>query len=1258
VTGLSGGGITLTTQTLSGAGTVAGPIATVSGSTIQGGEFGSIGTLTVGNLTLATGSRLSSVLGTPGASIAAPGAASLLDVQGGLTLNDGIVFVPVSNGNANGQGSLGNGFYELISFTGTLTGFSASSFTTPALGTYTFSSQNNRISVEVSGLLTLAWTGATNGNWDTTTTNFANGNTPIAFQNGAIVNFGDTNPITSSPITNTTVTVQAGGVQPGAVIFDNSAVNYVLDSADATGIAGPIGISKMGTGSLTMQGANTFTGSLTVNGGAVRVPNISAIANSIGVTVNTGGSLQIEGGLTIPTTIPLTLNGNGVPASPAAALQSVSGANVVAAPVTLGSNSRIEVSADSLTISGAISGSAVLSKSGPGTLNLNGANTFAGGATVQEGVLHLGTPSALGATGNVTTVLDGAAVDVNGQAIAGRGYTAVISGKGTGVNAGEGAIINTGVDIVNASFDAVNLAADASIGSNGARLDIGRNSALGNDGGGFVLTKVGTNFATILNATTGLSEIVINGGILNAENDEAYGTNTAGDPTPVTVNAGGITDTFGSRFLANPFTLNGGTIREDNNNAANTYNGTITVSAPSTVDIAAGGSIDFANNLIGTGANGALTKTGGGRMILSTTNTATYASPITIASGTIEASAANALGTGAVTIQGSGTLATFANQTVPSVSGSGGIALNASTLSTGGDNSSTTYSGNISGDGGLTKTGTGVMTLGGENSFTGATTITGGTLRLEAPPAAMPKSNWSASTLTGATGDPVTDWVDQVGGISATSFNASAPTLGVGTLNGQNVVRFDNATQQALIVQPADNPVGGQSAYSIALVFRTSTNGVTTGTNNQWWQNTGLVDAEEPNAVNDWGLVINANGEVGGGNGNPDQTVYSAGDLANGDPHVVIYSASATDLTINVDGEATVLTPRTGLGARNMARMFFGTMNAFNYYTGEIGQISIFDSGLTAGQMNQVGAELASTFGVMNTTFDNSTNRGLSDLTAVSLVNAGSTLDVNGLIQTIGSLEGEAGTMVQLGTGRLTTGNNNLDTVFAGIISGAGGLTKTGTGAMTLSGANTFTGTTTVNGGTLVVNGSLAGTTSVTVNDTGILGGSGTIRTGADGNVILASGGKLAPGLLAAGGALTLALEAGTLDLTQAVTINNSKALVFQIGANLDQVVIQLGTLTIGNGVLGFNDFDFSGGGGFDEGTYTLFDTSSAIVGTLDGNNLNGTIAGLPAAISLSANSQDIILTVIPEPTSLVSLMAGLGCLCGLGRFRRRASDK
>jgi len=118
-------------------------------------------------------------------------------------------------------------------------------------------------------------------------------------------------------------------------------------------------------------------------------------------------------------------------------------------------------------------------------------------------------------------------------------------------------------------------------------------------------------------------------------------------------------------------------------------------------------------------------------------------------------------------------------------------------------------------------------------------------------------------------------------------------------------------------------------------------------------------------------------------------------------------------------------------------------------------------------------------------------------------VASGATLALASFNQTIGSLAGTGG--VTLGSATLTTGNDNTSTIFSGTISGAGGLTKIGSGMLMLAGANTYAGPTNINAGILNVNGSLA--SAVSVNAGGTLMGNGMI-----GGLNVLSGGTIAPG--------------------------------------------------------------------------------------------------------------------------------------------------
>jgi len=149
----------------------------------------------------------------------------------------------------------------------------------------------------------------------------------------------------------------------------------------------------------------------------------------------------------------------------------------------------------------------------------------------------------------------------------------------------------------------------------------------------------------------------------------------------------------------------------------------------------------------------------------------------------------------------------------------------------------------------------------------------------------------------------------------------------------------------------------------------------------------------------------------------------------------------------------------------------------------------------------------------------------------------------------IGSLEGDETAKVFLAANNLTVGSNNLSTTFSGVIQyggpfgGTGGsLTKTGTGALTLSGANTYTGDTNVNRGVLQVDGSI--TSNTFVNQRGTLAGNGTVN----GNVTNFAG-KVSPGD-------TLGVP-GVLTVGDNYTQTPSATLLIQIaGADASQVSV------------------------------------------------------------------------------------------------------
>lgn len=235
-------------------------------------------------------------------------------------------------------------------------------------------------------------------------------------------------------------------------------------------------------------------------------------------------------------------------------------------------------------------------------------------------------------------------------------------------------------------------------------------------------------------------------------------------------------------------------------------------------------------------------------------------------------------------------------------------------------------------------------------------------------------------------------------------------------------------------------------------------------------------------------------------------------------------------------------------------------------------------------------------------------------------------------------------------TGTLAIASTS-DASFAGVLangsSGALSVTKSGSFTQTLSGAsNTYSGGTTITEGTLLVtniSGSATGTGAVAVNG-GTLGGTGFIA-----GATTVTGGNLAAGTDGTVGTLTFN---GALDLAGLTGSGQLKFDLAAAGAS-DSVLLSSGALSIGSGVLNFDDFSFTTLAGFDNGVYTLLDTSTSITGTL-GSSLSGVIAGHNAV--LSTDGQDIFLTVtagtIPEPSTYASL-AGVMIL-GCAALRRR----
>lgn len=176
----------------------------------------------------------------------------------------------------------------------------------------------------------------------------------------------------------------------------------------------------------------------------------------------------------------------------------------------------------------------------------------------------------------------------------------------------------------------------------------------------------------------------------------------------------------------------------------------------------------------------------------------------------------------------------------------------------------------------------------------------------------------------------------------------------------------------------------------------------------------------------------------------------------------------------------------------------------------------------------------------------------------------------------------------------------NAVTTFNGVISGSGtpDRTKNGPGTLVFGGANTYTGNTIINQGALLVTnttGSGTGTTNVTVNATGTVGGSGTIT-----GKVFTNGGSVAPGVNGVG-----VLTVGELNLDS----TGSLAIQFDSSGTpaADQVVVTA-TCSLANATLALGDVAASPAPLPDGTKLPIIDPASPVTGKFAGLNDGDTV--------------------------------------------------
>lgn len=388
-----------------------GTVLAVGGLTVTAGGrvapgLADIGTISIENVTLNGELEIE----------ATASAADLLSVAGNLVLGaTSQLNVPVGSVLAprNYKIAVAGSRTGTFGTTAGLSGTHSISYTRPGEIWLSYSAATERI-----------WTGSTNGNWNTLTTNWAG---PVAFSNTDRVTFDDT----AAP-GNRSVAVSGGDVEPTSITV-NTANSYSLTSSVGAAIIGTGELVKTGAGTLTLSGPSSFQGGVLVQQGILATSSANSIPDTGKVFVSNGAQLNLGG---IETINELIVSGSVTSAS-ALTVGTLTLDNATnfqtplvlqskliksGAPLTLpqgvdlaGGARTIQVassSAPELTFGGTVTNGGLI-KSGPGTLVLGATNDYQAGTTVQEGTLRSGLSGALPANRDVS-VSSGGTLDLNG----------------------------------------------------------------------------------------------------------------------------------------------------------------------------------------------------------------------------------------------------------------------------------------------------------------------------------------------------------------------------------------------------------------------------------------------------------------------------------------------------------------------------------------------------------------------------------------------------------------------------------------------------------------------------------------------------------------------------------------------------------------------------------------------------------------------------------------------------------------------------
>ena len=598
------------------------------------------------------------------------------------------------------------------------------------------------------------------------------------------------NPSTGSGTRTISKTDATAQEMSGSVTLNRNASIDVSDASGSLTMSGGVGggnaLTKTGSGTLTLSGANSFSGTTTIGSGTLAITNGSAIANSGVVTLSnvSGATFAVNASETIG-----SLQGGGT-----------TGGNV-----SIASGQTLTVAeTGSQTFGGVISNAGSLTKSGAGTLALTNSSTYTGTTTVTAGTLS--TTLAMSSTNYV----------LNG-----------------------GSFITSGAN---------RIAETAAITLSGGDLQLGNNT-IGRDGTVTLTAATTSSLRTASSSTTTVrGKLTGSGNLIKYGAGNLYLTNANNDFSgAVTLREGTIMINTANGFGTASLQIGNGTTNttfQVSNNVTSAAGLSISNSSTAgVVEVGSGFTYTQSGNLTQAGGTDNATKfgkAGAGTLLLSGTGSS-YGGQLQIGNGTVIVAQNNALSTNTTTsargidlglnvgdtnlannvavlgrngvtisnsiyvaqntndatrtigLDGTGTT-TFNNEiyldgTLTATAASGGNAIISGNIVT-----------NISGaGGGLTKAGAGTVTLAGANTYNGATAVGAGTLLVNGSAANSVVTVSNSATLGGS---------GTVGATTLLSGSTIAPGNSAGTLNINGAHAWNEGANYEWEIFNLDGPAG------------------------------------------------------------------------------------------------------------------------------------------------------------------------------------------------------------------------------------------------------------------------------------------------------------------------------------------------------------------------------------------------------------------------------------------------------------------